>query len=173
MEASNPYAAPATEVRDIDPAGEAQPLAGRLARLGAYLLDGLVGALIIYVPALVAIGGPFNVMALRDTVDDALLVRAGIALLLGALVYLGITIYLVVKYRQTIGKRMVGIKVVRKDGSRVSLSRLFWLRNLVPGLLTVIPYAGMVFAILDLLVIFRASRQCLHDQIADTIVVTA
>ena len=36
-----------------------------------------------------------------------------------------------------------------------------------------IPVIGTVYGLLDVLLIFRASRRCLHDNIADTIVVTA
>jgi hypothetical protein len=36
-----------------------------------------------------------------------------------------------------------------------------------------IPVIGTIYGLLDVLLIFRASRRCLHDNIADTIVVTA
>jgi hypothetical protein len=43
---------------------------------------------------------------------------------------------------------------------------LGWLINLVPGV-------GGIYSLVDALLIFRASRLCLHDQIADTHVVIA
>ena len=55
------------------------------------------------------------------------------------------------------------------DGSPASLGRLIWLRNVVNGLISIIPLYGLV----DMLFIFGESRQCLHDKIADTIVVKA
>jgi len=59
--------------------------------------------------------------------------------------------------------------VVRSDGSPVSLGRIFWLRNFVNGLLGIIgPYQ-----LVDWLFIFGESRQCLHDKLADTIVIRA
>jgi len=70
---------------------------------------------------------------------------------------------------QTIAKKIVGIKVVRSDGSPASLGRIFWLRNVVNGLLGIIPLYGLI----DILFIFGEQRQCLHDKIADTIVVKA
>jgi uncharacterized RDD family membrane protein YckC len=51
----------------------------------------------------------------------------------------------------------------------VSFSRLFWLRNFVTWIISLVP----LFGIVDSLFIFGESRQCLHDKIADTIVVVA
>ncbi len=68
---------------------------------------------------------------------------------------------------QSIAKKMLQIKVVRRDGSRASVSRIFWLRNVVNGLLGIIP----IYAVIDALFIFGETRQCLHDKIADTIVI--
>jgi len=67
------------------------------------------------------------------------------------------------------GKRLLEIRVVRSDGSQASLGRIFWLRNVVNGLLGIIP----LYAIIDVLFIFGQRRQCIHDLIADTIVVKA
>jgi uncharacterized RDD family membrane protein YckC len=64
---------------------------------------------------------------------------------------------------------MLGIKVVRTDGSPASVGRIFWLRNVVNGLIGIVPLYGLV----DVLFIFSESRQCLHDKIADTAVVKA
>ena len=76
---------------------------------------------------------------------------------------------LVARYGQTMGKRVLEIKVVRSDGSQASLGRIFWLRNVVNGLLGIIPLYGII----DTLLIFGVRRQCIHDLIADTIVVRA
>ena len=40
---------------------------------------------------------------------------------------------------QTIAKKLIGIKVVRSDGSRATVGRIFWLRNVVNTLITLIP----------------------------------
>jgi len=70
---------------------------------------------------------------------------------------------------QSIAKKMLGIKVVRSNGSPASLGRVFWLRNFVNLLLGIIPLYGLV----DALLIFGEPRQCVHDKIADTIVIKA
>ena len=59
--------------------------------------------------------------------------------------------------------------LVRSDGSKASLARIFWLRNVVNGMLGFVPLYGIV----DLLLIFGDARQCIHDKIADTMVVKA
>ena len=51
----------------------------------------------------------------------------------------------------------------------ITLGRLFWLRNVVNGALAIIPLYGLI----DVLFIFAEQRQCLHDKLADTIVVKA
>jgi uncharacterized RDD family membrane protein YckC len=84
-----------------------------------------------------------------------------------------ITAWLVAANGQSIGKRVVGIKVVRTDGSRASFARIFLLRNVVNGLPNLLPYVGWLYQLVDPLMIYQDSRQCLHDKIADTIVVRA
>jgi uncharacterized RDD family membrane protein YckC len=89
--------------------------------------------------------------------------------LVGTVAWVWITTRSVVANGQTIAKRALGIKVVRTDGTPVSLSRIFWLRNVVNIVLGIVPFYGLV----DVLFIFGAGRRCLHDKIADTIVVKA
>jgi uncharacterized RDD family membrane protein YckC len=84
-----------------------------------------------------------------------------------------ITAWLIATNGQSIGKRLVGIKVVRTDGSRASFARIFLLRNVVNGLPNLLPYVGLLYQLIDPLLIYQESRQCLHDKLADTIVVRA
>jgi uncharacterized RDD family membrane protein YckC len=88
---------------------------------------------------------------------------------LGLLVWGWLTVVFVSRYGQSVGKRIWGIKVVRSDGSPASLGRIFLLRNVVNAVLTVLPLYGL----LDALLILGEKRQCLHDKIADTIVIKA
>lgn len=172
MEASNPYAAPSTEVRDVVPEGHV-PLASRGARLGAALLDGLIAVMVVYVPVIVA-AGPENVFTPSYDINYAVLVQEGGAVgLAGLLLLAGVTAWLVHRNGQSIGKKLVGIKVVRSDSSRATLGRIFLVRNLPFMVVGFIPYLGMFVSLVDALLVFRASRQCLHDQVAGTIVIDA
>ncbi len=126
-------------------------LASRWIRLGAALIDGLIGAV------------PYA-LTVMDTLPEA--VRfLGIAALLALVVY---QIYSVGTRGQTIGKRLLGIRVVLKDtdvngGFKANVLK----RGLITGLLNFIPG----FFIVDSLFIFREDRRCLHDFIGGTSVI--
>lgn len=162
--ASNPYAPPQATVRDIaDPLAAFVP-ADRGARLGASILDAIIFMLMVYLPlglaAIVGAGG-----GNRDAA-----VLGGVLLgLTGFVAWAWVTIVHVRRSGQSLGKKMVGVKVVRSNGEPVSLGRVFWLRNVVNGLISIIPLYGII----DVLFIFGEARQCLHDKLADTIVVKA
>jgi uncharacterized RDD family membrane protein YckC len=102
----------------------------------------------------------------------ALLQGPGLKLSLAGFVgWSAVTAWLVTNNGQSIGKRAVGIKVVRTDGSRASFIRIFLLRNVVNSLPALFPAVGLLYQLVDPLFIFQQSRRCLHDLIADTIVV--
>ena len=167
---SNPYAPPQAVVQDIvDPSADIVA-AGRGTRLGAAILDGITFGALVYLP--VMLGLLLSGLTDRAFVGERPTEGLGIGLGFGALgfaTWLALTIRSVKRNSQTLGKKILNIKVVRSDGSPVSLGRLFWLRNVVNGLLALIPLYGLI----DLLFIFGESRQCLHDKIADTIVIQA
>jgi uncharacterized RDD family membrane protein YckC len=152
-------------------------LADRGARLGAAILDTVI-VTIVLVPGFMGIV-PTYLAAMRSSGEPVFhasmlqLDGSMIFTLLGLIAWTAITARLVWANGQTIAKRMVGIKVVRKDGSRASFARIFWLRNVVNSIPNFIPLVGYVYGLVDALLIFGATRQCLHDRIADTIVVRA
>jgi uncharacterized RDD family membrane protein YckC len=175
----NPYAPPSADVGDgFERIGSGE-LASRGSRLGAASLDGLIG-MIIAIPAGISAVPMITSLATGGTYPGATqLIQlwtsswGGLITLMGAIVWAVLTIRFVAANGQTIGKRMVGIKVVRKDGSKASLARIFWLRNVVNTIPSLLPLIGYLYTLVDLLMIFGESHQCLHDRIADTIVVKA
>lgn len=185
----NPYAPPAARVADVADPSVTVELAGRGQRLAAVLIDLVIG-LVLYIPAGVVAflhWNPSQPWALNFVNSGAT-----VSLIL-LLILLIVTIVLVARYGQTIGKRIVGIRVARPDGSKASLGRIFWLRNVandilggfiggfLAGLLAVLLHLtglvpallGYLYPLADTLAIFGGSRQCLHDMIANTIVVKA
>ena len=75
-----------------------------------------------------------------------------------------------IQWGQSIGKRMLGIKVVRTSGQPIELWRVILLRNLV---VQVIAQMCGVLGLIDALMIFGDEQRCLHDYVADSIVVVA
>jgi uncharacterized RDD family membrane protein YckC len=170
MSSSNPYAPPRGDVRDVADGNDQHQLAGRGTRLLAFILDGLIGAAMFYAPLLIvvfAMGGFGDFQT--GELNFAAIGTGAIFALLGLIAWILITVRNVVRNGQSIAKRALGIKVVRRDGSRASLGRIFWLRNAVNAVLGVIPLYGLI----DALLIFGEERQCVHDKLADTIVVNA
>jgi uncharacterized RDD family membrane protein YckC len=89
------------------------------------------------------------------------------------LAWIGTNIFFAHRNGQCIAKRVIGIKVVRFDGSCASLGSIFWLRNVVNALSGAIPLPGKIYQLVGCLGIFGARQQCIRDMIADTIVVKA
>lgn len=167
---TNPYAPPQAVVLDVADPAAGILLADRSTRLGASLLDGLIVGVMVYLPLFAGafIGGS----AQAQGSDDAGNTGMGIALalaLVGFAAWLWLTIKCLKADGQSIGKKACGIKMVRSDGSPVSLSRVIWLRNVVNMILAVVPMYGII----DALFIFGESRRCIHDHLADTLVIKA
>lgn len=164
MTSHNPYAS--SQVDLYQSPSDAQELAGRGTRLLAVIIDylavvGLGIAAALVVPA--ARGNP--------TLGLVFGTLAGV-IMLGIVIYNFVLLH---RQGQTIGKRAMHICVLRSDGSRCSLRRYIFLRffpvMFIGGILNIAAPLGSIFSLVDSLMIFRDSRQCLHDVIADTIVV--
>jgi uncharacterized RDD family membrane protein YckC len=94
----------------------------------------------------------------------------------GGLYFLGLAIfqtYLLSTRGQTLGKRWMGIKIVKLDGTAPGFVHAVLLRIFVNALIGSIPKAGGVYSLVDVLMIFRQDRRCAHDLIASTRVVKA
>jgi uncharacterized RDD family membrane protein YckC len=167
----NPYAMPADGMR-ARPAEEVE-LAAPLARFLAWFLDGVFASLMIYVPGLIvaAATGAFATLDRADSEFDFSVFAVPLFVcFMGFVAWAWITALLVARYGQTLAKRVLEIRVVRSDGTQASLGRIFWLRNVVG---TVLLSAIPLYFVIDSLLIFGARRQCIHDLVADTIVIKA
>ena len=178
--AQNPFAPPRALVDDQFDSQLEMVEATRGARFAAALIDGLaVGGVVAIIGIAAAIAIPGYVAYQKRGGGDVGAGAGVVAIILGLLAFaaiVGVFIYtgvLVYRYGQTIGKRVMGIRVVRTDGTRVAFSRFIFLRWLPVALLGMIPFLGYIISLLDILLIFRENRLCIHDNIADTKVVTA
>ena len=113
----------------------------------------------------VIVGVPYILGSLEAAPDALRLlgVLASLALLIVQLV-------MVSKHGQTLGKRLVGTKIVLKDtGENGGFIVNVLKRGFLNGLLSLIPGYFLV----DSLFVFRQDHRCIHDMIAGTIVVQA
>ena len=77
------------------------------------------------------------------------------------------------EHGQTVGKRLLKIKIVDKNNQTPDIKRVILLRYLPGFLLHPIPIVGKLFSLIDPLLVLRRSKTCLHDLIAGTKVVRA
>ena len=162
----NPYAAPESRILSPPPLTQEDELADRGMRLAAHFIDiGFYLAAII--PGVI-------IMVLAASSNDDVIANAGILVMFAGLLGFGVyNCVLLHRNAQTLGKKLMRIKIARVDGSRAGLIRIFFLRGLPIGILNAIPLIGYIFALVDPLMIFRNDQRCLHDLIADTIVIKA
>jgi uncharacterized RDD family membrane protein YckC len=156
MAETNPYAAPKAAVDDVETSSGPE-LASLGQRFAAAMIDGIIfmGAGAV---AGLATGGPAMASGYTPPVLVALAV-------VGA-----INLWTVHRYRASIGKLAFKIRMVRSNGAEAELWRLVFLRGLPQWVVSAIPFVNML-NLVDVLFVFGKARRCVHDYIADTIVV--
>lgn len=86
--------------------------------------------------------------------------------------FLGVNLWMLKRQGQSLGKRLVGIRIVReRDACIPSLTETFWIRGVLMSALYAIPWLGMLIFFFDVMFISRKDRKCLHDHIAGTRVI--
>jgi len=161
----NPYETPQATVADVAVAGE-QGLAGRGQRLGAAIIDAIIG-FVAALPIMSVLGTWSYVQRGVEPPLSATLT----SIVLGFTVFALVHGFFLKKNGQTVGKKLVGIRIVGLDERVPTLGRLLGLRYLPVMLVSVVPVIGAFAAIVDVLFIFRSDRRCIHDLIAGTKVV--
>jgi uncharacterized RDD family membrane protein YckC len=189
IEYPNPYAPPSAGIDFEAPRPEEQgaPLAERLTRLGASIIDNLVAMGPVFIAGIIGLiisisngkasgvfGDPEN-PAPPDVVFQQF-VPALLGLAVGGLASLGVGIfqcYRIATTGQSLAKKWLNIRIVNLDGSPVNFGSGVGMRAILPWFIGCIPYIGSIFALVDILMIFRDDRRCLHDLMAGTKVVVA
>jgi uncharacterized RDD family membrane protein YckC len=171
----NRFAPPKALLAEPGTLGDGPVLVGRGMRLVAVIVDGILMSVIQW-PIYLMLGGA-SMMTHMDPAmmsDPFALMRQMFAAMIpGWVVAAGIQMWCLHAYGGTLAKKLMGMRIVRVDGSRATFVRLFFGRGAAAVLPLMVPFLGFLYYLVDSLLIFRDSRQCLHDQIADTIVVTA
>jgi uncharacterized RDD family membrane protein YckC len=164
--AANPYAPPEARVAILGDALPRADLASRGTRLGAKLIDGVVLGVVVF--AAVMLGSAAGASPNGEFGGSMMAL-----LLLGFGLVLGLQAWLLHRHGQTIGKKLLRIRIVRGDLSRCGLGRIVLLRLLPFSIVGLIPLIGPAVSLVDVLLIFSDDHRTLHDRLADTVVVTA
>jgi uncharacterized RDD family membrane protein YckC len=175
MTERNPYAPPQAEVRDAPAAPPTVgPLATRALRLAGAMVDSVASA--VFVVPFLMFTGEWTAAMFGELSYGTISLGSFAA-------FAATQGYLLAARGQTIGKWLVGTRIVRADTDEVpTLARTLGLRYsaLAVGptatfsvlvLNPVISYSFIVIALIDTALIFRRDRRCLHDLIARTKVV--
>lgn len=141
-------------------------VASRGERLGASMLDGILIMMFTF-PAMYFTGG-------LEGVSEGVQPSIGYSLLMGlaAIVFFFLVNgRLLISKGQTLGKKLVGIKIVTLDGSIPSIGGNLVKRYAMYFLPGQIPAVGQLISIINILFIFGKEKRCLHDYVAGTRVV--
>ncbi len=177
MDEVDPYRAPTANI--APPLDALADLASRGARLGAVAID-LLCALATWIPSLLLeIASRLISPGLEDS--PAWSIGGVLVSAAASLVLLGVQAFQLHRHEATLGKRALGLRIVRLDRTPATFTRLVWLRLLTPGLFFACPGSslccGMIWCVtvplfaVDALMIFGSAQRCGHDYIADTVVV--
>jgi uncharacterized RDD family membrane protein YckC len=145
---------------------EVEELATRLSRLAAKIIDGLIN---------LAFGIPlFVILTMRrpdlfkEMYDPTVFIWLSVPPIL---FYIAINSFFWATRGQSIGKLAMGIRIVRADKSRATWGRIVGLRILPMHVISLVPLVGGIVGLVDILLIFRENRRCLHDEFAGTKVI--
>lgn len=169
MDPQNPYQSPQSPLTAHN--GGDQELADRGVRLVAAIIDGIIMMAILF--PLMFLGGYFDaVMDAARTGQQPYLQQIGWGIG-GLLLFFAVQYLPLSQSGQTWGKKVMKIKIVDLDGNKPDLLTLLGKRYLFQNGIGLIPCLGALISLVDILMIFREDRRCLHDQIAGTRVVVA
>ena len=76
--------------------------------------------------------------------------------------------YTLINYSQTVGKYFLNIRIEDMDDKPSSFFNILAARFLPITVLSMIPLIGFVIYLVDIFMIFRTDKRCLHDLIAGT-----
>ena len=162
----NIYQSPQSSVVDDD-TGELT-LASRWSRLGASIIDGVL--MVVVVMPLAFFLGAFEAIEQSGEMGIGPTIALGIASIGAFFLFNG---YLLSTNGQTVGKKLMNIKIVDLNGNNMPFGRLIGMRYIPVWIVSYIPIVGSFTSLIDALFIFRADKRCVHDLIAGTQVVNA
>ncbi|MGX5201054.1 RDD family protein [Aliikangiella sp. IMCC44632] len=159
----NVYQAPESDI--INHEAVLAPLASRWARLGASLIDTII-LMCVLIPLMFMTGGLYTIEAgIEPSLTYNLMISA---LLIVAFVLINGAF--LVRDGQTLGKKLLGIKITDMQGNLATKNHLIkrYAVYFLPGQ---IPVVGQFFSIVNILFIFGKEKRCIHDLAGGTQVI--
>jgi len=160
------YAAPQSELENPEHNFMGYELASRGARLGAAIIDSIIGAAVT-LPVMFATGIWDKALGGSISIVETVLMAG-----FGFLMFILIHGYFLMKNGQTVGKKIVGTKIVSVDSNKIlPFGRVLVYRYLPITVASNFPVVGQLLMTIDTLFILGKSKRCVHDQIAGTRVI--
>ncbi len=164
---NNPYAPPIqSDFRNGSLDDEMQFPAGRGDRFLARMVDGLL-LLAFIIPWAI-------ILSAMDMISFTNLQKNSLEALKLLPAELPVSIYqwiLITRSGQTVGKKLMRIRIVKVDGSTLGFGDGVALREWVMRVIGIVPCVGPLISLVGILMIFGDEQRCLHDRIAGTKVV--
>ena len=165
MSDNNVYSTPQAQLVDQVDDSE-KPLASRWARLGASIIDSIIIGVILG-PVMYFTGG-FD--GFKDGVQPGFVYMLGMGIL-NFIVFFAINYRYLTANGQSIGKKVLEIKIVDLNGNVPVFQPQLLIRYAVFVLPGQIPVIGTIFSLVNVLFIFGKEKRCIHDLAAKTRVV--
>lgn len=141
-------------------------LASRWDRLGASILDGII-ALCFMLPIMYFSGAIEGISkGIEQPMEYTLILN-----IIGLIVFALLHGLLLATKGQTIGKKIIGIKIVDLNGDLPKLQTHLLKRYAVYFIPSFVPIIGNFLSIINCLFIFGKEKRCVHDFVAGTKVV--
>ncbi len=167
MSDENLYASPDADV-DVKQLPGEQELAGRWLRLFGAIIDAILAFLVV-----------IPVLLMTDYMEYAMsgVIPLVYQLAIPAVAILSYAVlhgYFLAASGQTIGKKLVGIRIVSvSDGLNPGFLKILGLRFTPMTIVAQLPVIGAILGLVNILFIFGPEKRCLHDYIAGTRVIKA
>jgi len=168
----NPYEAPSADLVDDPTGGDDGHLADRGARLLASIIDTFL-LLAINLPLMWFSGYLETTMRSATTGVEQPIATTLTWAAIGFAIFVVVQGVPLAQSGQTIGKKLLRIRIAHLDGSKPTLATLLAKRYLPVNVLNLVPFVGGLLGLANVLLIFRADRRCGHDLVAGTHVVKA
>ena len=158
------------ETHETSVESEPNQLASRGKRLAAAVVD-----VFIFFPLVLLVAQPLGLINISDPANmQGLNLEQSIKLfIIGQVLFLLVQGYLLHTQGQTIGKKLLKIRIVSLDDKLRGIGQLYFVRYLTFSLIAQIPIIGALIGIVNVLFIFGQDRRCLHDRLAGTKVIEA